>query len=165
MGLSPAQVVALLPEPGNATLTRLTEPLWWVTKDGDRTCLALYCRHYSSRKRKKRTIAQFVGPGACIVLRTADGDAVFVWRDYINDIQPKQEGIECALFRNESPHLSSELIRQADAIADFCWPSQRHYTQVDPAYVGGNPPGSCFLHAGWKRWGETKTGKLILERL
>lgn len=143
----------------------MTNPDWWITKDGDRSCLALYERHYPARRYadgRKRN--QFVGPGTPIVLRTAAADAVFVWRDYIDDTIPKQEGIECATFRNESAHLSSELIRQADAIADFCWPHQRHYTKVDPKKVRSSNPGYCFLQAGWQRCGYTKGGQLILER-
>jgi len=54
-------------------------PDWYVTKDGDKTCLALYRQHYSASKHKRK-IAQFVGPGEHIVLRTGDGDAVFIWR-------------------------------------------------------------------------------------
>src|SRR5581483_1430620 len=102
----------------------LNEPLWWLTKDGDKSCLALYKRHYSARKAYAdgRERFQLVGPGYSIVLRTARADALFVWRDYIDDTLPKQEGIECAVFRNEGPITSSKLIRQADAIADHCWP-------------------------------------------
>lgn len=141
-------------------------PHWWLTKDGDRSCLALYERHYSAyRYRDGRRRSQFVGPGENIVLRNADASALFVWRRYIDDTLPKQNGVECAVFRNESGTLSSELIRQADAIADFCWPGQRHYTKVDPAKIRSRNPGFCFLMAGWRRCGYTKNGLLILERL
>lgn len=137
-------------------------PVWYLTKDGDRTCLALYRKHYSCTN---QTASQFVGPGEHIVLRTDAGDAVFVWRNYIDDTIPTQEGIECSLFRNEGPVLSSELVRQADKIADHCWPGQRHYTKVSPPDVRSVNPGFCFLAAGWSRSGFTQNGKLILERL
>ena len=141
-------------------------PDWYITKDGDKTCLALYLRHYSSAKRPAgKRIAQFVGPGEHIVLRTGDGDAVWVWRNYIDDTIPKQEGIECSLFRNEGRTLSSELVRQADAIADFCWPGQRHYTKVNSGAVRSRNPGFCFVAAGWRRCGMTRNGLLILEKL
>jgi hypothetical protein len=140
-------------------------PLWWITKDGDRSCLALYGRHYSAYKyRDGRQQSQFVGPGETIVLRTGDASALFVWRRYIDDTIPKQQGIECAVFRNESEYLSSDLLRQADAIADFCWPNQRKYTKVDSTKVRSRNAGYCFLVAGWKRCGHTQNGKLILER-
>jgi hypothetical protein len=78
---------------------------------------------------------------------------------------PKQEGVNCALFRNEGPHTSSDLIRQADAIADFAWPGERHYTYVNPSAVRSTNPGFCFLRAGWRRCGTTVGGLYIFERL
>lgn len=124
--------------------------LWYLTKDGDRTLLALHSRHYSRRRtRTSHTIAQMVGPGETIVLRTRKGDAGFVWRRFIDD--SGERGINCAFFRNEGPARSSDLIRQADAIADFAWPCARHYTYVDPEKVRSANPGYCFIAAGWKR--------------
>ncbi len=143
----------------------MSQPLWWLTKDGDRSCLKLYSHHYSARKayRDGRPRYQFVGPGASIVLRTADASALFVWREYIDDTIPKQNGIECSVFRNEGPERSSELIRQADAIADFCWPGARHYTKVDPPKIRSSNPGFCFLAAGWRKCGLSKGGLQILQ--
>jgi hypothetical protein len=143
----------------------VSSPAWWITKDGDRSCLAFYQQHYSAYDYKDgRTTTQFVGPGESIVLRNSDASSLFVWRNYLDKTIPKQEGIECAVFRNESPELSSKLIRQADAIADLCWPHQRHYTKVNPKKVRSRNPGYCFLKAGWRRCGFTKGGLLILER-
>jgi hypothetical protein len=147
------------------------DPIWWATKDGDKACLALYEQHYSAyRYRDGRVRNQFVGPGSPVVLRTFAGDAFFVWREFIDDCiddrtGQRQDGINCAAFRNESGTRSSDLIRQADAIADCCWPHRRHYTYVDTARVRSRNPGFCFLCAGWKRCGMTKSGLLILERL
>jgi hypothetical protein len=141
-------------------------PDWYLTKDGDKSCLQLYERHYSAYQYKDgRQRFQFVGPGFSIVLRTGRADALFVWRDYIDDTIPKQDGIECAVFRNETSITSSKLIRQADAVADHCWPGQRHYTKVDPEKVGSGYPGWCFIRAGWRKCGMTQNGKHILERL
>lgn len=138
-------------------------PLWWVTRDGDLDCLALYERHYSAyRYADGRERRLFVGPGEKLVLRTAAGDACFAWRRFIDD--SGQQGVNCAVFRNESQHLSSTLIRQADAIADAVWTDRRHYTYVDGQAVASRNPGYCFLAAGWKRCGRTKGGLLILER-
>jgi hypothetical protein len=138
-------------------------PDWYITKDGDKSCLALYRRHYSSEKAGRKH-HRFVGPGARIVLRTGTCDAMFVWRKYLDDTQPKQHGVECAVFRNEGAILSSELIRQADAIADFCWPAERHYTKVDQGKIRRGNPGYCFIAAGWRRCGMSKGGLIILER-
>ncbi len=138
------------------------EPVWWLTKDGDADCLALYNRHYSrQRYADGRVPVLFVGPGEKVVLRTEEGRACFVWRKFIDD--SGQTGINCAVFRNETTHRSSDLIRQADAIADCLWPDRRHYTYVDAKKVRSSNPGFCFLKAGWRRCGMTKSGKLILE--
>jgi len=137
-------------------------PLWDITKDGDVEAYALFERHYSASKNRNRRQRQFVGPGESIVLRTPRADALFVWRNFVDD--SGQTGINCAIFRNESPYQSSELIRQADAVADFCWPGERHYTFVDAAAIRSTNPGFCFIAAGWRRCGKTKGGLIILER-
>jgi len=137
---------------------------WYLTKDGDKDCLELYERHYSAHHYKDgRKRVQFVGPGEKVVLRTARADAVFVWRNFIDD--SGQDGINCAVFRNEGPILSSELIRQADAIADRIWPDRRHYTYVDTKAVRSTNAGYCFFKAGWRRCGTTKSGLIVLERV
>ncbi len=98
----------------------VNEPLWWLTKDGDKDCLAMYERHYSAYRYadgRKRT--QFVGPGEKVVLRTEKADAVWAWRKFHDD--SGQQGVNCAVFRNESGYRSSLLISQADQIADVLW--------------------------------------------
>lgn len=150
---------------------------WWITKDGDVNCLAMYERHYSAYQyRDGRERKLFCGPGEKCVLRTDTADAFFVWkrfRDACIDHRTglPQEGVNCAVFRNEGPQESSELIRQADAIADCLWPNSRHYTYVSEKNVRGELPGACFLFAGWRyvrrgtKRSRTKSGLLILERL
>lgn len=139
------------------------EPLWWLTKDSDAACLALYERHYSARRyRDGRERRLFCGPGEKVVLRTWVGDACFVWRRFRD--ASGQTGVCCSFFRNESPHRSSELVAQADRIADCIWPGERHYTYVNAAKVRSTNPGYCFLCAGWRRVGYTKKGLVILER-
>jgi hypothetical protein len=146
-------------------------PLWWLTKDGDRDCLALYERHYSARRYVDgRARITFGGPGDKLVLRTESGDAFFIWRSFLDDCLDSrtgapQAGINCAAFRNEGASRSSELIRQADAVADCIWPHRRHYTYVDPKRVASTNPGFCFLCAGWQRCGRTRSGLLVMERL
>ena len=147
-----------------------SEPAWWLTKDGDRECLGLYEKHYSAyRYRHGRQRVQFVGPGEKVVLRTWDASALFVWRKFIDDCidertGERQAGVNCAVFRNESGWRSSDLIRQADAIADCLWPYCRHYTYVDAASIASRNPGYCFRCAGWRRCGVTKSGLLVFER-
>ena len=136
---------------------------WYLSKDGDATLLAFYDRHYSARKYKDgRQRKLFCGPGEKIVLSTRTGDAGFVWRNFID--ASGQEGINCAFFRNESNVQASDLIRQADAVADCVWPGQRHYTYVNPQRVWSANPGCCFKRAGGRRCGVTRGGLLIFER-
>ena len=151
----------------------MPEPLWWLTKDGDLDCHDLYVQHYSClqyldgrRERDKR----ICGPGEKIVLRTEAGDAMFVWRRFIDGcIDPRtgqrQSGINCAVFRNTSQHLSSELIRQADRIADAVWTDRRHYTYVNSKKIESANPGYCYKKAGWRDCGRTQGGLVILERI
>lgn len=137
-------------------------PDWYLTKDGDVTCLDLYERHYSAYKYKDGRVRKlFCGPGEKIVLRTSRGDAAFVWRKFID--ASGQKGVNCSFFRNESKKLSSDLIRQACKIANHVWPSERLYTYVNAKKVKSNNPGFCFIAAGWSRCGTTKNGLLVLE--
>ena len=137
---------------------------WWLTKDGDVACMELFRRHYSQRDYADgRTVKLFVGPGEKVVLRTDQADAMWVWRKFIDD--SGQTGINCAVFRNESSIRSSDLVRQADEIADCLWPDSRHYTYVDAKKIRSKNPGYCFLAAGWRRCGMTKSGLVVLERL
>lgn len=139
-------------------------PDWYITKDGDRSVLALYERHYSCHKYADgRERSQFVGPGEVVVLRTDRADAGFVWRRFIDD--SGERGVNCAFFRNEGPILSSELVRQADAVADVVWPGARHYTYVDQEAIRSTRPGLCFVAAGWRLLERRTAGGLrILER-
>lgn len=139
--------------------------VWWLTKDGDLDCLELYERHYSAyRYRDGRQRKLFAGPGEKMVLRTEAGDAMFVWRKF-KDASGQQE-INCAVFRNEGPYQSSELIRQADEIADCVWPDSRHYTYVKAEAIASSNPGFCFIKAGWRRlpYRTKVNGLIILER-
>jgi len=149
------------------------QPQWWLTQDGDLDCLDLYERHYSARRwRDGRRRTFFAGIGQQrVVLRTRNGDACFIWRKpgggdpARNTRWDRQEGVCCAFFRNESHVLSSELIRQADAIADALWPDRRHYTYVNAKAIRSTNAGCCFLHAGWRRIGHSPRGLVILERV
>lgn len=137
------------------------EGFWIGVKDGDKRALALYERHYSAHQYKdgrKRTI--FVGPGQKMVLLTLNCDALFVWRKFISG--DGQQGINCAVFRNESPILSSALILEAMQLAWQRWPDERLYTYVSREKVRSSNPGHCFKKAGWKVCGETKVNKLLI---
>lgn len=137
---------------------------WIVARDGDDTGRAIFQRHYSFRPYADgRAPRLFVGPGQKMVLLRPAADALFVWRKFTSD--NGQEGINCAVFRNEGTERASDLIREADEIADRRWPGERHYTYVNARAIKSTNPGYCFLRAGWRRCGITKWNKLlILER-
>jgi hypothetical protein len=137
---------------------------WQTVRDGDDSARAIFHRHYSYRPyadgRRPKLI---VGPGEKLVLLRHDARALFIWRKFISG--DGNEGINCAVFRNEGAERSSDLIREGDYIADLRWPGERHYTYVNPRAVRSVNPGYCFLVAGWRRCGVTKHNKLlILER-
>jgi hypothetical protein len=137
---------------------------WVVIRDGDDDARSLFDRHYSRKcyadGRKPKLL---VGPGQKMVLTTPCRGALFAWRKYISD--DGQQGINCAIFRNETSLLSSDLIRAADELADERWPEERHFTYVNPRKIRSSNPGFCFIKAGYRRCGITKRNKLvILER-
>lgn len=134
---------------------------WFPARDGDASVRAVFDRHYSRRRyRDGRSPALFVGPGEKMVLRTADCSAIFVWRKFIS--MDAQQGVNCAVFRNEGTERSSALIREAMRLAWARWPRERLYTYVDGRRVRSSNPGYCFKCAGWRKVGVTKGGLTIL---
>lgn len=139
------------------------ESRWSVVRDGDQDCRAIFDRHYSrQRYRDGRDPKLFVGPGAKLVLVTPGLDALFVWRKFKDD--SSQWGVNCAVFRNEGPVLSSLLILEAEAHAWRRWPGEtRLYTYVDTKKTRRKrDPGRCFRKAGWSPCGWTKWNKLLI---
>lgn len=137
---------------------------WFSIRDGDPVGRSMVNRHYSARHYKDgRSVKLFVGPGEKMVLMTSDSKALFVWRKFISD--DGQQGINCAVFRNEGPELSSSLILEAEALAWQRWPGERLYTYVNPRKIKSRNPGYCFKMAGWNICGKTKRGFVILEKL
>jgi hypothetical protein len=140
---------------------------WLPIKDGDPRAYALFRKHYSALPYNRRPRANgmlFCGPGEKMVLLTQDCQALFVWRVFID--KSGQRGINCAIFRNESPALSSGLILEAEQLAWLRWPDQRRlYTYVNQRKIKSVNPGFCFKCAGWQYAGRTKSKKLhILEK-
>ena len=138
---------------------------WLPAIDGDRRAVALFERHYSCdlEGRRKRQAKLFVQPGEKMVLLTLECDALFVWVKNRVERWDKQTGVNCAVFRNESPHLASDLIREACQIAWGKWPGERLFTYVDHSKIRKKrDPGRCFLRAGWRPCGESKENKLLI---
>jgi len=144
---------------GNAAKT-----VWVRTRDGDPGVLPIHGRHYSKRHyRDGRTPHKIVGPGEYIMLILPDYSALFVWRKFISG--DGQDGVNCAVFRNESGLRSSDLILDAEQWARHKWPRERFYTYINPQKIQSVNPGYCFLCAGWSRCGQSKGGLVILEKL
>ena len=135
---------------------------WVEVRDGNATAMSLYDRHYS-RNRKAVGNLRIVGPGERIVLLTPCVRALFVWRMFDTKDETAAPGdVNCAIFRNEGAGLASELIRSAMTFAWDKWPGRRLYTYVNPRRVRSSNPGFCFLMAGWRRCGITKTRRLLV---
>lgn len=139
---------------------------WLAVKDGDPRALGLYRRHYSRRVyRDGRRPRLIVGPGEKTVLLLTDGRGLFAWRRFVEIGQAEPQGVNCSVFRNESPEwLSSILILWAEEFAQHRWGAERLYTYVDPAEVESSNPGFCFQVAGWRKCGTTKSGLVVLEK-
>jgi hypothetical protein len=145
---------------------------WYRVSRRDPRVADLYSRHYSSKKNGKK-IRHWLdygitAPGEEITLLRSDCSALFVWskQQYRKD---GQTGASCAVFRNEGTELSSELILQAEEWAWKEWKGERLFTFVDGDKTKkrrgkSNPPGYCFIKAGWKECGASKDGLIILEK-
>jgi len=119
-------------------------------------------RHYSRRTIGAR---QFLYSGRKLVLRNAEGTILFGWMYPDPTMRMDgQDGYNCAIFRNESKRLASEIIIEAEGFCFRKWGHGRCYTYIDPDKVRGRPPGNCFYHAGYKFVHETKGGKHLLAK-
>lgn len=137
--------------------------------DGDPSCRAIFDRQYSRYVYADgRRPKLFVGPGEKMVLMQSDGLALCVWRkqEFTKD---GQTGVNCAIYRNESPRQASQMLRDAMRLAWERWGGERLFTYVDPRKVAPTMErsrpvwGWCFYKAGWRFHGLTKQGLHILE--
>ena len=136
---------------------------WYGVKDGDMRVRDLLNRHYSRNiYRDGRKVRLSAGPGEKMLLLTPEGGAALIWRKFID--KSGQQGVNCAMFRNEMPNLyrSSDLILEAEQLAWERWPGERLYTYVNPRKVKSPNPGYCFIVAGWRRCGVTVSKKLLI---
>jgi hypothetical protein len=94
---------------------------WRLSWRADPDVRALADRHYN---RQKIGAPQFVPPGRCLVLKTADRSAAWItswpFAEYAQHARPG--AWMNSLFRNEGGHLSSDLIRWAVAHTRAKWP-------------------------------------------
>lgn len=140
--------------------------MWHISHRADPVGVVIADRHYN---RQKPGTPQFVPPGSCFVLLAPAALWVTSW--------PKGEYVKHrwpgawinSLFRNESPALSSSLIRQAVAATRWHYgepPDLGMVTFVDPDKVRRKrDPGRCYIKAGFRRVGFTEGGLVALQLL
>lgn len=141
---------------------------WQPSHRADKRALPIADRHYN---RQKPGSPQFVPPGRCMVLLTANADALWVtsW-PFAKYVKHAWGGAwVCSCFRNESPFLSSDLIREAVAITRYFWPevpALGMITFINPKHVRKKRDwGRCYRKAGFKPCGTTKGGLIALQLL
>lgn len=144
------------------------ESPWRLSDRFDPAALPLADRHYN---RRKVGSPQFVPPGRCLVLLTADASALWVtsypFAEYVRHAWAG--AFVNSLFRNEGSHLSSDLIRWAEAHTRAAWPDVPELgiiSFVDAAKTRRKrDPGYCYRCAGWRHVGFTKGGLLAFQHL
>jgi hypothetical protein len=142
---------------------------WQRSWKADPVARALADLHYN---RHKVGAPQFVPPGRALVLRTPPGTAFWItsW-PFAEYVRHAWAGAWVnSAFRNEgSGHLSSVLIREAVAATRAHWPQVPELgivTFVDAKKVRHKrDPGRCYLKAGFKLVGKTKSGLLAFQML
>jgi hypothetical protein len=141
---------------------------WARSHRFDARALPLADRHYN---RRKVGSPQFVPPGRCVVLLTEQADALWVtsW-PFAAFVRYAWAGAwVCSCFRNESAHLSSELIIEAVAATRYLFgdpPPLGMVTFVDRGKTKPKrDPGYCYIRAGWSPVGHTKGGLVALQLL
>lgn len=138
---------------------------WELSDRADPVAAKIADRHYN---RQKIGTPQFVPPGRCVVLRTPEGNALWItswpFAEYVRHAWPG--AWVCSAFRNESDHLSSDLIREAVAATLSLFgspPSLGMVTFVDAGKTRRKrDPGRCFRKAGFQHVGFTKGGLYAL---
>lgn len=137
---------------------------WMLTNKGDQSCRILADHHYS-----RQTIGAklFTRPGENIVLRTADGTALWVsWRSKFNRKDGYGSAWECTHFRSEAQdkYLSSDLIKYAMYATTQIWgeiPSDGFITYIDETKVHSSNAGFCYEKAGFVKQKRKSTRGLL----
>jgi hypothetical protein len=141
---------------------------WRRSDRFDPRALPLADRHYN---RRKVGSPQFVPPGRCLVLLTADRSALWVtswpFAEYVRHAWPG--AWVNSLFRNEGDTLSSQLITAAVAHTRAEWPDvppQGVVSFVDASKTRRKrDPGRCYRRAGWSHVGFTAGGLYAFQLL
>lgn len=141
---------------------------WTLSHRADKRALHIADRHYN---RQKIGSPQFVPPGRCLVLLTPKADALWVTSyPFAQYVKHAWAGAwVCSCFRNESPFLSSTLIREAVSATRWKFgepPDLGMVTFINTKKVRKKRDwGRCYLKAGFKNVGKTKGGLVCLQML
>lgn len=144
--------------------------LWSPSHRADDEVRPLADRHYN---RQKIGAKGFVAPGRCLVFKLKVPDVQAFWVTgwpFAEYVRHAWAGAwMCSAFRNESPFLSSDLIRTAVAATRARYgepPALGMVTFVDRDKTRRKrDPGRCYLRAGFRLCGETKGGLVALQML
>lgn len=143
--------------------------IWLCSNRADPLAAQIADRHYN---RQKPGAPQFVPPGRCLVLRSTDGQSIWVtswpFAEYVKHAWAGAWVNSC--FRREGgEHLASDMIRDAVAATRHRWPdvpALGMVTFVDASKVRRKrDPGRCYLRAGFRRVGTTRGGLVALQLL
>lgn len=142
---------------------------WCVSDRADPRALPLANAHYN---RQSPNAPQFVPPGRCLVLLTADHAALWVtsWPQAAYVKHAWAGAWVNSLFRNEQAdrYRSSDLIAAAVAYTRACWepPPLGIVSFVDASQVRHKrDPGRCYRKAGWTHVGFTEGGLWAFQQL
>lgn len=124
--------------------------------------------HYS---RQTPGSNQFMASGETLIL-LAEFSPVqrAVWGAILNMDPVGELRFRCSIFRNETPWLSSYLIREATPLTQLRWWREKAWrgtppltTEVDPEKTRRKrDPGRCFRRAGWRHV-RTSRGLYVFE--
>ncbi|HEY8836082.1 MAG TPA: hypothetical protein VIO16_00060, partial [Dehalococcoidia bacterium] len=125
------------------------DAVWTRRGRFDKAAVSIADRHYS---REKPGTPQVGGPGFLLVFVTPDELAAWISKRHAPALfeGPRSRttadgfrGYRCGLFRNESSHLASDLIRAAVELTERIWgPSTYGWmTYVDKSQVASENPG------------------------
>ena len=109
---------------------------WRHVARNDSRCRELADRHYSRLDRGTPGAVDFMGSGKTFVLLAEHENGSRAAWGVIENFDGSRDGtrrLRCSIFRNETPWLSSELIREAVALTYERWARRFQW-------VGSPPP-------------------------
>ena len=153
----------------------MTDSPWRLSDRADPAALPIADRHYN---RQKIGSPQFVPPGRCLVLLTADRSALWVtswpFPQYVKHAW-KGAWVNSMFRREGSAYLASDIIRLAIAHTRAEWPDVPPLgmvTFIDPTKVrtgrshrAEHAIGKCYRKAGFRHVGFTKGGLWVFQML